>query len=103
MLNGLMNFAGSSIGALMMATVPRGTSAFFFIFGLSTVLRFGVCGALLGHLREVRLAERISYTSLFFRLSTMRSQAGFGLRFFVFPSRRGGARESGSRGPGGSR
>jgi MFS family permease len=96
MLNGVMNFAGSSMGAVMMGAAPRASSAFLFIFGLSALMRFGVCGALLSRLREVRVAERISYTSLFFRLSTMRSQAGFGLRFFVLPSRRGNDRGSGS-------
>jgi hypothetical protein len=53
-----------------------------------------VCGALLGRLRDVHVAEPITYRSLFFRISTMRSQAGFGLRFFVFPTRTGNARNA---------
>ncbi|HKY31928.1 MAG TPA: MFS transporter [Candidatus Polarisedimenticolia bacterium] len=88
MLNGLMVFAGSTLGAVMVSAAPPAVNAFLFIFGLSAIIRFGVCGALLGRLREVRIAESISYTHLFFRLSSMRSQAGFSLRFFVLPAER---------------
>jgi MFS family permease len=84
-LNGFMVFLGSGAGAILVTTAPGQTSPFLLVFLVSSLARFVVCAFLVHRLREVRVVDRISYRSLFFRIVSVRAQMGSVLRFFVLP------------------
>ncbi len=92
-VNGLMVFLGSMTGAVVVSLAPASVNPFLLVFFISGLCRFGVCGALVSRLKEVRVVEKISYRSLFFRVSSVRSTMGPVIRFFVLPHR--GRREDG--------
>jgi len=87
-VNGLMIFLGSSLGALAVWALAGWVHPFLGVFFLSSLVRFSVCLFLLPGLREVRQVESISYRSLFFRVSGVRASLGPGMRFFLLPGRK---------------
>jgi len=87
-VNGCMVFLGSMTGAVAVSVAPEGIHPFLLVFLLSGLCRFAVCGTLAHRLREVRVVEKISYRSLFFRVSSVRPTIGPVLRFFVLPLRK---------------
>jgi MFS family permease len=91
-VNGCMVFLGSTAGAVVVSLapslVPDLINPFLLVFLLSSLARFAVCASLTRPLREVRVVERISYRSLFFRVSSVRANIGPVMRFFVLPLRR---------------
>lgn len=93
-VNGLMIFLGSSMGALVVSLLASGGGAFFHpflgVFLLSAVVRGAVCWRLLPGLREVRQVESISYRSLLFRVTGVRTNVGPVIRFFLLPGKRNG-------------
>jgi MFS family permease len=86
-LNGFMVFLGSGLGAVAVSVGPASVNSFLLVFFLSGAARFAVCALFVRRLREVRVVEKISYRSLFFRVSSVRASAGPVLRFFVLPAR----------------
>jgi len=97
-VNGFMVFLGSTLGAVVVSLAPSGLNAFLLVFLFSSAARFAVCATFAHRLREVRIVEKISYRSLFFRVSSVRATAGPVLRFFVLPARATPAMKSDSRG-----
>lgn len=95
-VNGCMVFLGSTAGALAVSLAPGSIHPFLLVFFLSSAIRFAVCARFARRLREVRVVERISYRSLFFRVSSVRASAGPVLRFFVLPARAPWERKSAS-------
>jgi len=87
-VNGLMIFLGSSLGALVVWALAGRIHPFMGVFFLSSLVRFTNCFSLLPLLREVRQVEAISYRSLFFRVSGVRAGLGPGVRFFLLPGTR---------------
>lgn len=88
-VNGVMVFLGSAVGAVLVAVVPPTWNPFFVVFVVSSALRLVVCVTLLPRLKEVRVVEHISYSELFFRVVAVRPQLGPMLRFFSLPKRGG--------------
>lgn len=84
-VNGIMIFLGSMAGSIVVATASQGTNPFLLVFLLSGLSRFAVCALFARRLREIRVVEKISYRSLFFRISSVRSTMGPVMRFFVLP------------------
>ena len=82
MANGIMLFAGASLGALLVKLAPLGLNPFLFVFCASSALRLLVVAMQVRQLSEVRPMEPISYGSLLFRVVSVRPQAGAVLRFF---------------------
>jgi len=93
-LNGVMIFLGSSIGALVVSALAgplKGSfHPFLGVFLLSACARAAVCLAFVAKLREVRQVESISYRSLLFRVTGVRTSVGPGMRFFLLPGKRNG-------------
>jgi len=91
-VNGLAIFIGSSIGAAVVSALngplAGSINPFLGVFLLSSILRVGVCFALLPGVREIRQVEAISYRSLLFRVTGFRGNAGPVLRFFLLPGKR---------------
>jgi MFS family permease len=87
-LNGVMVFAGSLCGSIIVLLAPAGANPFLLVFAASSASRLAVCAALVRRLREVRLVEKISYRALLFRVSSIRAQLGPVMRFFVLPAKR---------------
>lgn len=85
-INGVMLFAGASVGALLAEAVPAGWNPFLVVFCLSSAARLATCVTLLPELKEVRVVEHISYRSLFFRIASLRPQLGAMLRLFALPT-----------------
>ena len=84
-VNGIMIFLGSMTGALVVSMAPETANPFLLVFLLSGLSRFVACAVLARRLKEVRVVERISYKSLFFRVSSVRATMGPVMRFFVLP------------------
>lgn len=87
-VNGLMVFLGSGTGAVAVSLAPGAVNPFLLVFLLSSLGRLAVCVLFAPRLREVRVVERISYRSLLFRVTSVRSNLGPVFRFFVLPLRR---------------
>jgi MFS family permease len=87
-VNGVMVFLGSMAGALVVSVAPDFLNPFLLVFLLSSLARFVACSTLLHRLHEVRIVEKISYRSLFFRVSSVRANMGPVMRFFVLPVKR---------------
>jgi MFS family permease len=87
-VNGLMVFLGSSTGAIFVSLAPGSVNPFLLVFLLSGLGRLAVSILLAPRLREVRVVERITYSSLLFRVTSVRSNLGPVLRFFVLPLQR---------------
>ncbi len=88
-VNGVMIFLGSSVGALVVSALAKGSPhPFLTVFFLSSAARFLVCLGLLATLREVREVETCSYRSLLFRVTGARANLGPVMRFFLVPVKR---------------
>jgi MFS family permease len=84
-INGVMVFAGATLGGVLVEAVPSTWNPFFVVFVVSSALRLVTALTLLPGLEEMRVVEHISYRDLFFRVVAVRPQLGPMLRFFQLP------------------